>query len=176
MLERPKGLTLQIDSACVRTNSRLVYDRKTTGYFTATDYLPSTRNRRFRNATIGQGVGCGQIVYSVITGSGFAEKACEGDVRLYLDNMAAPAAQSDGSESWGCWGMGFGHAPKRHPFSFYNSPDKLGLWSLCRLNVIDSCNFRHVFRFEIEHGPDNLEESSSHSGQVFYYVKDICQR
>ena len=169
VLENRGAVPVRTGAARVRTNSRLVYDRRTAGYFTATDYLPLTRNRRFQNAVIGQGVGCGQIVYSVITGSGFVEKACEGDVRLYLDNMAAPAAQSDGSESWGCWGMGFGNAPRCHPFSFYNSPDRLGPWSLCRLNVADSCNFRHVFRFEIEHGPDNLEENSSHSGQVFYY-------
>ena len=171
VLENQGAVPVRTGTARVRTNSHLVYDRKTTGYFTATAYLPPTRNRSFRNAVIGQGVGCGHVVYSVITGIGFTDKACEGDVRLYLDNMAAPAAQSDGSESWGCWGMGFGHAPKCHPFSFYNSPDRLGPWSLCRLNVADSCNFRHVFRFEIEHGPDNLEESSSHSGQVFYYCR-----
>ena len=169
-LENRGADPVRIGRAQVRTNSRLLYDRRITGSFTATEYLRPTKNRKHVNASIGQGVGCGQIVYSVITGSGFASWACEGDVRLYLDNMAAPAAQSDGSESWGCWGMGFGHAPLCHPFSFYNSPDQKGPWSMCRLNVVDACPFRHVFRFEIEHGENNLEENSSHSGQVFYYA------
>ena len=176
VLENRGAVPVRTGAACVRTNSRLAYDRRTAGHFTATAYLPPTRNRRFRNAVLGQGVGCGHVVYSVITGHGFTEKACEGDVRLYLDNLAAPAAQSDGSESWGCWGMGFGHAPKSHLFSFYNSPDRLGPWSLCRLNVTDACPFRHVFRLEIEHGPDNLEERSSHSGQVFYYGRGNADR
>ena len=112
-----------------------------------------------------------QHPFGPLMGRRACRRTCGGDVRLYLDNMAAPAAQSDGSESWGCWGMGFSNAPRSHPFSFYNSPDRLGPWSLCRLNVSDSCNFRHVFRFEIEYGPDNLEENSSHSGQVFYYCR-----
>jgi len=167
-----------LGEVCVRTNSRLVYDRKTTGYFTAAPYEPLKRDVGHRNVFLGQLVGRGQLVYSAFAGIGIGggKASCEGDVRIFLDSNSAPAVLSDGTESWGCWGMGFWHAPRLNPFSFYltrGNPPKQ--WSLMRETIADCCYFEHFMRFELEHfdhGLDPTKERANvhYAGQVFAYL------
>ena len=47
--------------------------------------------------------GSGHVVAGVITSEG---SMCEGDVRVHIDGCATPAVESDGSESWACYGLG----------------------------------------------------------------------
>ena len=165
-----------LGGGCVRVNTSLGYDPSVTGYFRATPYYRATPNAKGRNTLIGEAAGCGQIVYGVLSGRGI-RRGCEGDVRLYLDNFAAPAVQSDGTESWGSWGWGFSGGLQCHPFSAYSCdyhekefPFHYREWSLQRIAPGDAYPFRYAFRFELEHGDVN-DGGGLHSGQVFYYAK-----
>ena len=171
-----------LGAVAVKTNSKLIYDRATTGYFTSAPYSKPTPARSARNVFLGQLVGRGQLVYSVCSAVDSKIGAtCEGDVRLFLDTLSAPTVQSDGTETWGCWGMGFDNAPRLHPFSFYMTYAKADCqrpgsgWSLLRETVSDCCYFDHFMRFELEHGPDNnirAKDLGLYSGQVFAYLKE----
>lgn len=171
--------TVALGEITVKTNSRLKYDRKKTGYFTAAEYVPPAASKEKENVFLGQLVGRGQLAYSSFAGlEHTAGGTCEGDVRLYLDTLSAPAVQSDGTESWGCWGMGFSHGPRLNPFSFYvNWPGRPKTtpngWSLMRLTVVDCCYFDHFMRFELEHGGENLGKNQGvYGGQVFAYLQE----
>jgi hypothetical protein len=181
---------VNLGDACVRTNSRLVYDRKTTGYFTADAYQPLKPCKAQENIFLGQLVGRGQLAYSAFVGLAYKGGAsCEGDVRLFLDSLSAPAVQSDGTESWGNWGVGFFYGPRLNPFSFYltygyvnhknNHGPKISFfsrlkgWSLMRETVVDCCYFDHFMRFELEHGDANEEDDAAlYGGQIFAYLKE----
>ena len=41
--------------------------------------------------------------------------SCEGDVRIYIDGKRTPQVESDGSESYVCYGWGFPTPPEVHP-------------------------------------------------------------
>ena len=181
---------VKLGDACVRTNSRLVYDRRTTGYFTADAYQPLKPCKAKENIFLGQLVGRGQFAYSAFAGLAYkGEASCEGDVRLFLDSLSAPAVQSDGTESWGNWGVGFFYGPRLNPFSFYltygyvnpannRGPNisffsRLKGWSLMRETVVDCCYFDHFMRFELEHGEANAEDDAAlYGGQVFAYLME----
>ncbi len=160
---------VSVVSAVVRTNSKLEYDPKTTGYFTSTDYLSKTQNKKGCNARIGRFVGRGHMVYGVICGYGYNDEGCEGDVRCFIDDTTVPRIQSDGSESWGSWGAGFGFAPQMHPFSAYDGKGN-DCWCETRLCIGDAAGFRRFLRFDLEHGNSNNHPESSSSGQCFGYV------
>lgn len=111
------------------------------------------------------------MVYGVISGYGIEIGGCEGDVRVFIDDIASPTVESDGSESWGSYGWGFVTPPQCNPFSAYNGAyDKNSDWSEQRLTFTDSYVFRSHLRFELEHGDIN-NGGGAHSGQVFMYMK-----
>ncbi len=179
-LENRGAAAVSVASAVVRTNSKLRYDPKTTGYFSSTVYLGKKKNWERNNARIGRFVGKGQMVYGVISGYDFTSEGCEGDVRCFIDDMTVPRIQSDGSESWGSWGWGFGYGPQMHPFSTYDSPERScpstttswepPTWCETRLCIGDAAGFRRFLRFDLEHGRGNNHPESSSSGQCFGYL------
>ena len=174
-IENRGAQPVRLGGASVRLNGALVYDPAKTGLFSATAYLPKTRNTPDQNARIGRFVGRGLMAYGVISGYDFDNQkygwgSCEGDVRCFIDDMTVPRIQSDGSESWGSWGWGFAAPPQVHPFSAYHSPNGLVLWSELRLTFADSCPFRRFLRFDLEHGTSNNHPESSSSGQCFGYL------
>ncbi len=110
--------------------------------------------------------GRGCMAYAIIAGR---DTNCEGDVRCFIDDMTVPRVQSDGSESWGCWGWGFSRPPQTNPLSCYNGAGD-GLWSELRPTHVDAYNFRRFLRFELEHGGRNDTPGSLSAGQLFGYV------
>lgn len=174
-IENRGSSPVRLGGATVRSNGKLRYDPSLTGIFSATEYLPKTRNRLHQNAHIGLFAGRGQMAYGVISGYDFDNKkygwgVCEGDVRCFIDDMTVPRVQSDGSESWGSWGWGFCAPPQVNPFSAYHSPNGELLWSELRLTFADSYPFRRFLRFDLEHGAANDHPESSSSGQCFGYL------
>ena len=166
-----RGATPLAVSGDVRTNAGLDYDPKTTGLFTASAYLPPTRNVAGWNARIGALVGRGQMVYGTFSLRDATVRGCEGDVRCFIDGESTPRVQSDGSESWGSWGWGFSRPPQVQPFAAYDAPvADNSAWSQVRLLVGDSYPFASGLRFEVEHGDCNDLAGSASSGQVFGYV------
>ena len=155
----------------VSVNDTLCYDPKMTGLFTASKYLPPTDNIAGLNSVIADVSGQGHFAYGVISGHEIMNAGCEGDVRVFLDDVASPALESDGSESWASYGWGFVCPPQSNPFSCYHGvPDVNHTWSECRLAFSDSYPFRSRFRFELEHGEVN-NGGGRHSGQCFLYQK-----
>lgn len=174
-VENLGATNVRLENATVLSNGKLTYDPSRTGVFSATAYLPRTRNRRNQNAHIGKFTGCGHLAYGVISGYDFDNEkfgwgVCEGDVRCFIDDLTVPRVQSDGSESWGSWGMGFCAPPQANPFSAYHSPNGSRLWSELRLTFADSYPFRRFLRFDLEHGAANDHPESSSSGQCFGYL------
>ena len=155
--------------ASVKADPSLCYDPETTGYFTAAPYYPETPNTEHANSVIADVTGAGAVVYAVLTGHHIRNAGCEGDVRVFVDDMNSPTVESDGSESWASYGWGFVAPPQSNPFSAYNGvPGSNADWSELRLTPGDSYVFRNRLRFELEHGACN-NGGGAHSGQVFYY-------
>ena len=161
----------RIADFAVSVNHTLCYDPETTGLFTASPYLPPTENTPGQNSVIADLPGQGHFAYGVVSGHEIMNAGCEGDVRVFLDDVATPVLESDGSESWASYGWGFVCPPQSNPFSCYHGvPDVNHTWSECRLAFSDSYPFRSRFRFELEHGETN-NGGGSHSGQCFFYRK-----
>ena len=66
--------------------------------------------------------------------------SCEGDVRVHIDGSGSPTVQSDGSESWACYGWGFEFPAQCNPASSYDGRGNAE-WSMLRLLMGDG--FRH---------------------------------
>lgn len=150
------------------------YPEKACGYFRATDYHPPTTVTPGRDSVIGTANGCGHIVAATLTGRSADGRCvtCEGDVRLHLDGNATPQIESDGSESYACYGWGFVYPPQQNPFSGYDGGgDPLYEFSETRVHVGDVIPFRTVFRFGLEAGNCN-DMPMRHSGVVLYYGRD----
>lgn len=114
--------------------------------------------------------GSGHIVSSVITAFGKTpdDRAdCEGDVRIYLDGLRTPQIESDGSESYSCYGWGFETPQEYNPASGYDGHEHKD-WSMHRSLMGDWVPFTSGFCFGIESGGCN-DLYMEHSGMVFYY-------
>ncbi len=165
------GAEATITQLDVRINDKLCYDRAVTGLFAASPYYAPTENISGKNSVIADIEGQGHLAYGVASGHGIMNEGCEGDVRVFIDDVASPAVESDGSESWASYGWGFVSSPQCNPFSCYNGvPNTHHTWSECRLTFSDSYPFRSRFRFELEHGGCN-NGGGAHSGQCFFYLK-----
>ena len=79
---------------------------------------------------------------------------CEGDVRVYIDGNRTPKVESDGSESYVCFGWGFSTPPEVHPFGGYDGL-KDNPWSMTRLCINDYYPFYRGLEFNIESGEYN---------------------
>jgi hypothetical protein len=150
------------------------YDRRRCGYFRATRYYPDTPVTPGRDSVIGEATGRGQIVAATLTGRSVERKwvSCEGDVRLYLDGNRTPQIESDGSESYACYGWGFVTPGQQNPASAYDGTgEPVYEWSETRCHSGDWIPFQTGFRFGLEaHERNDL--AMRHSGLVLYYGVD----
>jgi hypothetical protein len=91
-------------------------------------------------------------------------------VRVYIDGNLTPQVESDGSESYSCYGWGFPTPPETNPASGYdglpNNP-----WCMNRHCIADWYPYDQGIRFGIESGGCN-DQYLEHSGSVFYYGHD----
>ena len=142
-----------------------------TGYFRSSAYYASKATHG-ADSIIGRIEGRGHLVAGHVTG--FTRRpgliSCEGDVRVHIDGIATPQVESDGSESWVCYGWGFPTPPEMNPSSAYDGhPDNP--WSMVRLLGGDWYPFRTELVFGIEAGEAN-NQYIRHSGALFYYGVD----
>lgn len=150
------------------------YPQHHCGYFRAAPYYTDTPVILGQDSHIGIAQGHGHIVAATLTGLSVGGKyvSCEGDVRLHLDGMATPQIESDGSESYACYGWGFVAPPQVNPASAY---DGVGChpWSWCetRVHTGDWIPFQSSFRFGLEAG-DRNDTEMRHSGLILYYGID----
>ncbi len=121
--------------------------------------------------------GSGHMVSALITGYGVEGgiASCEGDVRLHIDGIRTPQIESDGSESYSCYGWGFPTPPEGNPASGYDGFENYAAWSETRLSMADVNPFLSELRFDIESGGNN-DWPMAHSGMVFYYGSDRVRR
>jgi hypothetical protein len=156
----------------IRAADVMTYSKENCAYFRASYYR--------RQATAGSDSiiadikGHGHIVSVLITAFGTSDNeiTCEGDVRVYIDGNRTPQVESDGSESYCCYGWGFPTPPETNPGSGYdglpNTP-----WSMNRHCIGDYYPFHQGIRFGIESGGCN-DQYLEHSGAVFYYGLDTA--
>ncbi len=147
------------------------YDCSRSGYFRSSDYYERKRTPGV-DSRIGTISGTGKLVAAHVTAYGERPNiiTCEGDVRVYIDGMKTPQIESDGSESYVCYGWGFPTPPETHPSGGYDGlPDNP--WSMTRLCMGDSYPFYSGLLFGIESGENN-NQYLAHSGILFYYGKD----
>ena len=129
-----------------------------------------------RDSRIAVVKGSGHMVSALITGYGVEGytnwyASCEGDVRLHIDGIRTPQIESDGSESYSCYGWGFPTQPECNPASGYDGIRGYKAWSETRLSMADVNPFLSELRFDIESGGNN-DWPMEHSGMVFYYGSD----
>lgn len=141
------------------------------GYFRSSAYY-GPKATPGADSLIGRIEGRGHLVAGHVTA--WARKpnviSCEGDVRVRIDGNATPQVESDGSESWVCYGWGFPTPPETNPSSAYDGlPDNP--WSMVRLCGGDWYPFERELVFGIESGEYN-NQYLRHSGVLFYYGVD----
>ncbi len=126
-----------------------------------------------RDSRIALVKGSGHMVSALITGYGIAGgvASCEGDVRLLIDGIRTPQVESDGSESYACYGWGFPTEPECNPGSGYDGEQGFRAWSETRLFMGDVNPFYSELCLNIESGGNN-DWPMEHSGMVFYYGSD----
>ncbi|TLS49026.1 DUF2961 domain-containing protein [Paenibacillus antri] len=153
------------------TARNALYEEGRTGYFRSTPYYRAKATHG-ADSVIGRIAGRGHLVAGHVTG--VTRKpgliSCEGDVRVHIDGIATPQVESDGSESWVCYGWGFPTPPEMNPSSAYDGlPDNP--WSMVRLCSGDWYPFQSELVFGIEAGEFN-NQYIRHSGALFYYGVD----
>jgi hypothetical protein len=154
----------------IRTASRMPYPQESCAYFRA--YYYDRKSTAGADSIIADIAGHGHIVSALITahGSHDNEITCEGDVRVYIDGSLTPQVESDGSESYSCYGWGFPTPPETNPISGYDGMPNAP-WSMNRHCIGDWYPFHQNIRFGIESGGCN-DQYLEHSGSVFYYGLD----
>ena len=147
------------------------YEESRCGYFRNTPYY-MRRHTPGSDSEIGKISGMGKMVAAHVTCYGERPNiiTCEGDVRVYIDGNKTPKVESDGSESYVCFGWGFPTPPETHPFGGYDGL-RDNPWSMTRLCVNDYYPFYKNLEFNIESGEYN-NQYLEHEGTVFYYGKD----
>jgi hypothetical protein len=143
----------------------LSYPRSGTGHFRTSRYQPMTAKRPGRDSHVATIRGHGHVVAGLITAE---ESMCEGDVRVHIDGCGTPAVESDGSESWACYGWGFEFPPQANPASSYDGTGN-ATWSMLRLLMGDCYPFRTAFRMTVEGGSGDESGADRRSGLVFWY-------
>lgn len=147
------------------------YDHSHCGYFRSSTYY-ERKHTPESDSPIGTLHGTGKLVAAHVTA--YAKQpgvvSCEGDVRIYIDGNRTPQIESDGSESYSCYGWGFPTPSETNPSSGYDG-FRDNPWSMTRLCIGDSYPFYSNLRFGIESGGNN-DQYLEHSGCLFYYGKD----
>ena len=90
---------------------------------------------------------------------------CEGDVRIHIDGIKTPQVESDGSESYICYGWGFPTPAECNPSGGYDGLSD-NPWSMTRLCLGDSYPFYSQLDFNIESGESN-NQYLEHLGDCF---------
>ena len=171
VLENRGTEPLTLDCAEVEIAADNALRREDCGYFRTSEYYARKRTEG-RDSMIARITGRGHVVGAVITahGSRPGEVTCEGDVRVHIDGIRTPQIESDGSESYACYGWGFPTPPECNPFSGYDGqPDSP--WSMVRTMPGDCYPFRSRVDFGIESGGCN-DQYLEHSGIIFYYGRE----
>lgn len=143
------------------------------GHFRTSPYYPKTHTPGADSVIARLSPVHGHVVGSVITGYGIEDGAradCEGDARIHFDGLRTPCIESDGSESYSCYGWGFICPPQCNPASGYDGKD-IALhvdWSMTRLLPGEVYPFNEKLHFGIESFLFN-DGDMFHSGAVFYY-------
>ncbi|MDD4772137.1 MAG: DUF2961 domain-containing protein [Eubacteriales bacterium] len=148
------------------------YSSRPFGYFRSSSYYKRSHTEG-SDSIIAEITGSGHIVGSIITGFGETPESyanCEGDVRIHIDGIRTPQIESDGSESYACYGWGFPTPPEYNPASGYDGYDHRN-WSMTRHCLGDYYPFLSSVSFGIESGGNN-DCYMEHSGMVFYYGTD----
>ena len=147
------------------------YGREQCGYFRSSDYYPRTHTPG-ADSPIASIKGTGKMVGAHVTC--YAERphiiTCEGDVRVHIDGNRTPQVESDGSESYICYGWGFPTPAEGHPSGGYDGLSD-NPWSMTRLCLGDSYPFYSQLDFGIESGECN-NQYLEHLGAIFYYGQD----
>ena len=147
------------------------YREHPAGYFRAAPYY-ARRHTEGADSVIADIHGSGHIVGAVITGFGGGPEGyaiCEGDVRVHIDGVRTPQIESDGSESYVCYGWGFTSPPEYNPSSGYDGRSPASTdWSMVRFMTGDCYPFLDGVRFGFESGEDNRTNYLEHSGAVLY--------
>lgn len=155
------------------------YREHPAGYFRAAPYY-ARRHTEGADSVIADIHGSGHIVGAVITGFGGGPEGyaiCEGDVRVHIDGVRTPQIESDGSESYVCYGWGFTSPPEYNPSSGYDGRSPASTdWSMVRFMTGDCYPFLDGVRFGFESGEDNRTNYLEHSGAVLYYGQDEARR
>lgn len=163
-----KEVVLTSSEITINKNS---YKQSSCGYFRNTPYY-FRKHTSGSDSPIGIIKGTGKMVAAHITCYGEHPNTitCEGDVRIHIDGNRTPQIESDGSESYICYGWGFPTPAETHPSGGYDGlPDNP--WSMTRLCLGDSYPFYSELKFGIESGEYN-NQYLEHSGTIFYYGQD----
>ncbi len=150
-----------------------LYNENEWGYFRTSDYYPLRHTEGSDSIIADVDDMHGNIVGSVITALPEHDgdyASCEGDVRIHFDGIRTPQIESDGSESYSCYGWGFPTPPECNPASGYDGFNHRN-WSMTRWLPGDEYPFYSGFRFGIESGGCN-DCWLAHSGIVFMYSRD----
>jgi len=148
-----------------KPSSMLSYPREHTGHFRASAYQPMVAKTPKQDSPIATIYGHGHMVAGLITAK---SSFCEGDVRVLIDGGGTPVVESDGSESWSCYGWGFVYPPQHNPSSSYDGTGNRE-WSMLRLLMGDSYPFRTKLQLTVEGGFGVKEGEDLRSGIVFWY-------
>lgn len=157
-----------------------LYKNNRFGYFSSSKYY-ERKCTHGSDSIIAEVKGSGHIISSTVTAYGIETEeekgdnryaCCEGDVRIHFNGIRTPQIESDGSESYACYGWGFEAPPQCNPTSGYDgytSPLRGSeMWSMNRHLMGDWYTYRSGFRFGIESGGSN-DLDMEHSGAVFFY-------
>ncbi len=149
-----------------------LYASRPFGYFRTSPYY-TRKHTEGADSIIAVVEGSGHMVNSIVTGFSAAPEtyaSCEGDVRIHFDGIRTPQIESDGSESYSCYGWGYPSPPECNPGSGYDGYNHTN-FSMTRQLTGDWYPFGSNLHFAIESGGNN-DCYLEHSGMVFYYGQD----
>ncbi len=173
-IENRSDTDVEFDYFCVESTSKYneIYADGRFGYFMNTPYYFKKHTKGADSVIASISGVSGHVISSVVTGYPFCESGradCEGDARIHFDGIRTPQIESDGSESYACYGMGFCTPPQCNPASGY---DGRGFhhqdWSMTRQLPGDCYPFCDSLHFAFESFGCN-DGDMYHSGTVFYY-------
>ena len=161
----PESAVKFTGSIAFKPSSALAYPRERCGHFRTSAYQPMTPKQVGRDSHVATIAGHGRMVAGLITAE---QSSCEGDVRVHIDGSGSPTVQSDGSESWGCYGWGFEFPAQCNPASSYDGRGNAE-WTMLRLLMGDGYPFRTGLHMTIEGGRGDESGTDLRAGIIFWY-------